>query len=254
MNTRDLLLMGLVLATTLCPQKTEAGENAGGVLLLHAEPTGPASWDEYCGRSGLSDPSEATTEVETLTPHVVWVLAAFPAANTPDMAGLTFGLEYDDALVDIMDWRTCAIFHVATPGWPAPYTGVSLIFDQSKRESMNEVAWFVAYAYDSSPSLLKVGPNPAQSGVFVDTSVPPILDPIADYGSLGFFTQGSTVFPDSGQGGCCVGNSVTYLTEEACADQPDSQFYPDWSIGDDAPCVLPVLESSWGSIKREFME
>jgi hypothetical protein len=55
-----------------------------------------------------------------------------------------------------------------------------------------------AYAYADSSAELSLTPHPTQGGWFVDDSMPPLTDPIAAYGALGFGILGDAPCPGSG--------------------------------------------------------
>jgi len=244
----------LVAFLVLSTGTVSAGPNADGVLLLHVEPAVEGSSFDYCGNLDISSPEDAHTEAESLDPYVVWVLAAFPQPSSPRLNGLTFGIAYDRSQLAVSDWRSCADSQLADGHWPSPYSGISLLFYPPRKDAVTSLAWFLAYSYDSTPTTLEVIPHPVQGGLFADDSIPPEVEPIAGYGKVGFFTSGANVLPADYRGGCCIGNEVSLMTEGQCAGNVGSEFFPDWSTGDDNPCLLPVRRASWGEVKRLYQE
>ena len=79
-----------------------SGPNAGGTLVLHAPVPSIYTTDGgYCGSSGLTDCTGATTRFDSQDPIVVFVLASFFQDAAPRLAGVTFGLEYSDCVAVI---------------------------------------------------------------------------------------------------------------------------------------------------------
>jgi hypothetical protein len=182
-----------------------AGPNAGGTLILHANPSlvftdGVESW---CGMSGLEACSLAVTSVpwENEKRIVFHVLAAFPPGSEPRLKGLSFGVDYDSTRFFLADHGTCADFQIADPRWPRPSTGVGQSWTTARTDLLTEAYWFVGYAYsEQSPdsTVFSVIPHPSQGGVFVDDQEPGLVDSVATYGALGFGTTGSVGCPTSG--------------------------------------------------------
>jgi hypothetical protein len=176
-----------------------AGPNAGGTLILHADPSlvytdGTQSW---CGRTTLTACSLAVTSVpwQNGTPNVFHVLAAFPPESEPRLKGLTFGVDYDSTKFVLMSQGNCADFEIADPRWPRPHSGTGQSWTTAQTGPLTEVYWFVGYAYsEQTPdsTALALIPHPVQGGAFVDDAAPGVVDPISQYGRLGF---GQSSFP-----------------------------------------------------------
>lgn len=192
MRMRFLPLAGLVPFTL----PAQAGPNAGGVLLFHANEN--LIWFEggdYCGQSQLDRCSDADVRVDGTGHAIVHLLAAFPSSSEPRLAGVTVGLEYDASKLTLEHWSMCADYELPTGGggkatWPLPTSGNSIIWSEAQTSDVIELGWFVAYFYTEEPTTLAVGQNPCQGSMFADDGVPSQVDPVADLGSIGFNTDG----------------------------------------------------------------
>ncbi len=183
------------------PPVVMAGPNAGGVLLVHANTslvytTGTTS---YCAQSGLEACSEAVTSVpwDPGTTTVFYVIAAFPDTAQPRLKGLSWGVEWDDAKLVIVDHGSCADFDVADGGWPASGKGIGQSFLDTRTGLLSELYWFAGYAYgdESDSTSFALIPHPLHGGQMVDDAVPAMVDSIAAYGRLGFGNEGHPVCP-----------------------------------------------------------
>lgn len=216
-----LLAVGLIATCSL------AGPNAGGVLVVHA--TSVAYTTEitdythqsgvWCGNDGPAppnqqdcppyDPYEGTIPCNTAaavptmagaadTPRIWYVMAAF-ADDCPRIKALSFGIDYDEEKVVIVNpggFGPCDpanVFAIDVPSiedsepWPASKAAIGLSFSIPLTSKLAELYWFAAYSYDGSPSTITVydATQVNEHGLFQDDSVPPVADPIAGYGVLG---------------------------------------------------------------------
>jgi hypothetical protein len=189
----------LVACFLLVPSLALAGPNAGGTLILHANPSIVFTSDtqNYCGLSALDSCSTAVTSVEwDPGKHVVFhAIAAFPSGSSPRLKGLSFGIDYDPTKFVMAARGTCADFEISDGGWPAPGTGTAQSWTTGTRTGLlTECYWFVGYAYseqegEDSTSVALI-PHPMQHGIFVDDAFPAEVDTIAGYGRLGFGRPG----------------------------------------------------------------
>jgi hypothetical protein len=184
-----VLAVGVLIA-----QAAAAGDNANGVLLLHADPSIVySSGVNYCGLSPVPACSSVVTQVDLprQTPLLVYALAAIPDSSQVRLKGITFGITYDPAKLDIIAHGKCADgMEIADPSWPDPGTGTSLTWSLTEMSHIADVYWFAVTAIGESPSSLSVTAHPTQGGNFADDSVPSQIEPIAEYGSLGFGQAG----------------------------------------------------------------
>ena len=164
---------------------TGCGENAGGVLLLHANPDlAYSTGSEYCGVSDLSDCGLARTTVPIPGEHVFHVIAAFEDPLQPRLRGVTFGIDYDPA-IGLLHFGHCGDFELPDGTWPASGSGTAITWNETQTNALIECYWFAAYAsYD--PGVFSLVPHPIQGALFADDSVPSMPDLIACLGSLGF--------------------------------------------------------------------
>ncbi|MFN8548740.1 MAG: hypothetical protein U0527_12445 [Candidatus Eisenbacteria bacterium] len=213
-----------MLATVLClPLSTAlAGPNAGGTLLLHADPSlvyttgGPG----YCALPSLTNCEDAVVSVAGSATHVIQVIAAFPEGSLPRLTGITFGVQYDEG-VTIVEHGTCGDFLLPDPNWPATGTGAAITWSIPELTQLVPVYWFAAYNYGAPAAAhLELTPHPTQGGSFGDVRVPSILDPITGFGSLGFDAPGVLACPApvTDIGACCLQHHLcTICSAEACA-------------------------------------
>jgi hypothetical protein len=191
-----------------------AGPNAGGVILLHCNEGiefSSSSYD-YCGQSGLSECAEADVRVDRETPAVFYALAAFPESSSPRMISVSFGVNYDPALLALVGHGRCADSEMTDDTWPAPATGAIVFWQTAQTGRLTEFYWFAAYDYAGAQASFQLTPHPWSEGLFCDDSSYGYLDPIADYGTLGFFTDGYLPCPPS--------NPALEVAEGERGDQP----------------------------------
>jgi len=198
------------------------GPNGDGVLLVHCDPL-PVACQEYaCTTHGLARCEDAVVRIEDAQPHYWWVLAAFPEGSAPRLKAVTFGIDYP-AAISLLSASACGDFELAQSGWPASGNGTAISWNAAQTAALTPVYLFSGYNYYApSPAAFALTPHPVQGGDFADDSVPSVLDPIADYGVLGFATAGHRACPaplPTG-GACCFGDGTcARLDPGACAAQ-----------------------------------
>jgi len=181
----------------------QADGNNGGVLVFHTADT------VYCADDGVAgagvdcdenfgdcvDQEDCSGEITALNPTGIsefgavparefYVLAAFPTDSCPRLAGVTFGINYDDANIFITDSGGLGDFELPANNWPSPFTGTAVTWTIAKKAELTEVYWFAAYAYYEA-GLINLSEDPVQGGDFADDSIPPSLTEIAGFGSAG---------------------------------------------------------------------
>lgn len=191
-------------ASTLPSSVCLAGPNAGGTLVLHAaEPffarTIECVWCEneaFCG--GITQCSDADTRVESepLALSVIYIYAAFPEGSSPRMKGVTFGIEYGGAVE--LTPIGCGDLEIPQPDWPASGSGTALTWAVTRTEPFPLLYVMGVYYYYGTGDPIQVcaTEHPTQGGWFGDDSVPAVLDPIADYGCIGFGVDGYLPCPE----------------------------------------------------------
>jgi hypothetical protein len=211
-------VVGVSVVSCLFATSVWGGPNAGGVIIVHTnESLVYSDGNSYCGQSELGDCNDADVRIDDTATHILNVLAAFPAENSPRLAGVVFGIEYDEVHAEILDWDDCgdfALYGAAPDGDPWPSTGsyAAVTWNVGQTDHLVEILWVAIYG-DSEPGSFDLVPGHVSGGAFADDDVPANIDPIADYGRLGFFQDG-------------------YLP---CPSPP-----------------TPVQPSSWGSIKASY--
>ncbi len=184
-----------------------AGPNAGGTLIVSAQEGITYCHDspQYCSAFSLAGCESADTQLTAGRTYVFYVAAAFPCDQSR-MSSVSFAVSIPGDKVAIVDQHSCADQETAAENWPYTGTGTSLTWVNPQRAKLVPVYWFAAYNYVyPDPATFTVVPHPAEGGVFRDDSVPPIVDPIAGYGSLGFGTPGQAPCPEAVLGACCFG-------------------------------------------------
>jgi hypothetical protein len=232
----------MVLAALLClTAGAHAGPNAGGRLFAHdanllmSQTDGSVS---ICGQGNVPTYCEAIdAEIDGATsadPAILKIYAVFPSGSSPRLMGLTWGLVYPADLV-LTSWGMCSSFELNDTNWPASGSGSSVTWDQVQTGLMTAVYWFAGYNYYGTPTMLYLGPNPSQGGVFGDDSVPALLDPIAGYGAMGFDGPGQDCSWAPPLGACCD-RSTGACTMQTEADCPGI-YMGDGTVCDPDPCL-----------------
>jgi hypothetical protein len=177
-----------------------AGPHAGGTLIVHANESivYTDGSNGFCWQSELESCATATSTVSTETsiPIVFYVFAAFPAESNPELIAVSFGIEYDAALLSIVESGHCAEIEQHTDEWPLPGSGLVLMWNQPQHERLLELAWFAGVSQADEPSAFELGEHPTQGGVFIGDWPQTPVDYIADYGALGFGVPGYLPCPD----------------------------------------------------------
>ena len=245
-SPRPFLALTSTLLTFACASPSFAGPNEGGTLIIHANPSLSYCEDvaAYCGQSGLSDCSQAITEHDGDASVVFFMIAAFPSAGSPRLAGVTFGIFYDQTHLTILDSGMCGDFELHTSGWPGPGEGNAVTWNTTQTDHLVEVYWFAAYNEPTpSPGIFTVTDHPVRGGgcCFGDDAVPANLDPILAYGALGFDQPGTLPCPDEDLvGACCLNCGCQMLNEILCTLHGGNFQGPGVSC-DPNPCCPPPV-------------
>ncbi|MCA9726531.1 MAG: hypothetical protein R3E12_14260 [Candidatus Eisenbacteria bacterium] len=282
-------IVALLLA--LIASSASAGPNAGGLLYLAL--AGDVVYTEgtdYCGTATTNDCRNAVTRADGTSasqPAVIHCLAQF-FGNTR-LAGVSFGIDYDDAAVRIVDFRSCGDAETPQGDWPAPGTGTVVHWDVEQGGASVEVYWFAAFAYADGYSMDLI-PHPTEDGYFMTGDDPPIFDPIAYYGRFGFGLDIPHCIYEGEPEACCLpGGLCQFLIAEDCIAQGgepqgpgsvctpmtcvaetgacctaggcvvttatdcDGEYQGDGTDCDPDPCVpVPSIETTWGGVKRTY--
>jgi hypothetical protein len=217
-----------IVLLMLVPRPVEAGVNSGGVLVVHdpglslALTNGSVS---LCGQGTVPtacDDGSLDARIDGANSEataVVWkVYAAFSPSASPRLTALTWGITYPWEIV-LLTQGSCGWLDAPDAGWPASDTGCAVAWSTTQTTRMVPVYWFAGYSYAASASFTLRG-QPSQGGTFCDDSMPPVLDNIAGYGSLGFDRQGSNPRCDGGApSACCFTQVCLVLSPNDCSIQ-----------------------------------
>lgn len=209
--SRWLCPLVLLVVSAIASSRVLAGPNEGGTLILHRNASLVYTSDQaYCGQSGLTSCEVAVVNAPADAESIVvfFAMAAFPDGASPRLKGLAFGIHYDANRLALVDHGPCVGdlnnggAEFPGSGWPADHSGTSLVFQNTQTSALNEVYWFVAYAYSGDPAefQLTAHPDSVLGGVFADDAIPSALDSVTGYGSLGFGTSGYLACPVEGEG------------------------------------------------------
>ncbi|MCB9463883.1 MAG: hypothetical protein H6682_09390 [Candidatus Eisenbacteria bacterium] len=259
MRIRALSFLAFCL---LVPLSTAiAGPNASGVHILHVNDG--LVWSdsgEYCGESGLDACGGADTRVDEVGRSIFFLLAAFPSTASPRLFGTTAGIDYDPSLLIVEAWQTCADFELPSGdsppyygAWPNPNSGNAMTWNTVQTDHLVELGWFAVYRYVDDETIFTTMSSPVAGSFFADDSVPSILDPVVDFGALGFGTDGYLPCPGGPPfGACCFVEHCEISTQEGCEAE-----YGTWNGSDSCepnPCIpTPLLPMSWGKVKEAFV-
>jgi hypothetical protein len=171
------------------PATSWSGPNEGGVVIVHS-PADIVYTDDvdYCGQSGIIRCFEADVRVEGTDIATFFILAAFPEANSPRLAGVTLGIGYSTDDIELVDWGTCGDFQLPTNDWPEPGSGSAVTWLEAQTDHVVEIHWFAAYNASGNPATFDVTEHPSRGGsvIFADDSIPAEIDIAVDHGRLGF--------------------------------------------------------------------
>jgi hypothetical protein len=202
-----------------------AGPNANGTLVVTLADGVVYTSDEasYCG-AGATSCDGAITRVDDTRTYVLNVLAAFPASASPRLAGVTFGVSYNELSTVFVAFAPCGDFELATGGWPGSGEGTAVTFSSAQTSTLADVYWFAGYDYYLG-NTLDLTPHPTQGANFADDDVPSNLDPIADLGSFGFGIDGYLPCPaDDAPGACCFADGSCEVLLAADCDAAGGAF------------------------------
>ena len=236
------MLLALLAAGSLTAPAM-AGQNAGGTLVLHAQPSVVYTHDigSYCSSFALSSCESAVTSVTGSQTYVFFVVAAFPTTSDPALTGLVFGIHYTST-IGIVNAGNCASFELSGSGWPGSDTGTALTWNEPQTAKLTPVYWFAGYNYYApQQGNLSVRAHPTQGGYFADDSIPAILDPIAGFGRLGFNQTGYLPCPGmpSEPGACCFPDGTCSVLDPSLCFDGGGVFQGSNTTCSPNPCPAP---------------
>lgn len=217
------LLRGLVLAGLglLVARAALGVPNEGGVLVLHyARDTAVRGTSlDPCSLPVVRDLDQVVTRVPADgKDHLVIVYAAFPKDSVAQVAGITFGIRYS-ASVTVVSQGACNNSGLEIPEseWPKSDSGVALAISPFYIGNKFPIYWFVLSASGAGYFELTPHPNRKHGGQFGTPERKPRLEPIADYGKIGFDLEGYVPRPGprAVRGVCCM-ELCMYFTKLEC--------------------------------------
>lgn len=296
MTRTALLAVFLLLAAGLAL----AGPNAGGVLLVHDTGLVLSTDPRQAYPSPVPYPceSEIDDEAPLGTPPGgagwVWkIYAASPGNAHPCMKGVAMGATFPgNVFVVEAGPADPSDFSIGYHGWPqSSGGGVAISFARTRTHLMDEIYWLGGHGY-ATPARWVLGPHPIGMTVFVDDSIPPHEDLVADLGAIGFGMPGSTPCPPPHAPlACCfLDHHCEYLQPDECeaaegtvagdaCDPSPCGNFPSGACCYGATCVVqpvalctqqggeprpgmnceanpcvatPIERASWGHIKADF--
>ena len=248
MSTRfssALAVSALICSGALfAPSQALAGPNAGGTLILHSPEIitcfdggalGTPPPCELVAGVPLLDCQSAVTNGQTNQPLYLVVYAAFPAANSPRLQGVTFGIFYSSNSVFVLATEGCGDFELSNQDWPAAGSGTAVTWNTPQLEHLVQIYVFAAYEYYGLDTSFDLIQHPTGGSIFADDSVPSLLDQVEDFGRFGFNNDpGYLPCPPGGDpvGACCIDPNCVCLvrTRTQCDDEGGSY------LGDDTSC------------------
>lgn len=246
---QDRLKFASLVAALLValPETGHAGPNAGGTLILHYRPIALRYWIP-CGLSQITRCEDAVTSgTESDGCAVYFALAAFPTGSSPRLTETSFGITYTSGVFlgcghEGASWARCGDVAALTDSWPASGSGAVITWNTAQTGTLTEVAAFAGYYYSgySSGDSFCLTPHPVLGGTFRDDSNPPLVDPIADFGCLGFGSTPGYLPCPAPVGACCFPSGECALEgQELCLDDGGS-FQGVGTLCEPNPCPPPL--------------
>ncbi|MEZ4648055.1 MAG: hypothetical protein R3E97_04570 [Candidatus Eisenbacteria bacterium] len=137
--------------------------NAGGALIVHANET--VQYEQgaaYCDSSGIVTCGAGINTVASADTLVFHVLAALPNDGGSRLTGVTFGIDYDPALITILDSGSCGDFELAEPAWPDSGTGTAVTWTTAQLDELVDVYWFAIEIEGGGPARFGLTAHPTQ--------------------------------------------------------------------------------------------
>ncbi len=227
------------------------GPHAGGVLIVHHNPDAEYSTGGLCDQADLEDCASALTRTD-LDESIFYVLAAFPSTASPRLIAVDFGIEYSSC-IQILEEGHCGDLEAPDAQWPASGSGTGVGWLETQTDHLVEVHWFLTYIEPGLSGEFAAAYH--APGYFYDDSHPTQQDPIADYGVLGFRTEGYLPCPDGPLGACCFVDGTCMEIDQVECESGGGVFQGPKSSCEPNPCVpVAVQHRTWGAIKHSFRE
>ncbi len=230
------------------------GVNAGGCMVVHTNDLYSYTSDTQCSTpyvQDVGDISEVITRTDLAT-SVLWLLAVFPPASTPRVAGLTCGITYAPNLWVESYWL-CGpdgSVEITGPGWPDSDTQTSIAFTPTVAGDRVFPFYGFLVTNDGGPGAFCTDTNGSE---FLDDSIPPVSDPVLGPGCVHWYEPGppSQCAPPQ-PGACCISTYCFILTQAECNNQGGT-FLQDPPC-DPSPCPQSSVPESGLADERVVLD
>jgi predicted outer membrane repeat protein len=227
----------------------------GGALIVHYAPgvqysLGADACSDFLGQGGIRNCAQQGNRIDGGPSASVWfVLAAWSGEKTWCASQFGFG-HYDPQAFEFADWGACGptgFQEIATPNWPGPNSGTTLLADAGNPWSGNFVPiyWFAGYAEDGV-TVIPLAENPQTGWVgWTDCEQPPQDWSPVCLGAMGINTYGQYCCPPEGEqpppaSACCLEDGSCLLVQEEMCSTLGGAWHPEWDSCDPPPCNQPV--------------
>ncbi len=179
-----------------------AGKNKNGALIVHTNDSYLFSAQTVCSAT-LGDPgtcSAAITRSDKSSGTVVWLLASFLSTASPGVAGIYFGIEYDDLVLDPgVAFKACGpagTLELPDGDWPYSGRGNTVAFG-TPIVGDTLFPFYVFRIDGGAPGAFFGTAVNALAGyaAFIDDSAPPVTDRCSRFGQVHWYEQGSNNCP-----------------------------------------------------------
>ena len=195
----------ITAAFLLCfvfPALALAGKNKNGALVVHTNDSYVYSAGTVCTTT-LGDPgtcSAAVTRSDKSSGTVVWLLASFLSSASPGVAGIYFGIDYDDLALDPgVAFRACGpagTLELPDADWP--YSGRGNTIGFGTPIVGDTLFPFYVFRIDGGAPGAFFGTSVNPFGgyaSFIDDSAPPVTDRCNRFGQVHWYEAGTNNCP-----------------------------------------------------------
>lgn len=187
----------------------------------------------YFGNSGEPECDEVTAQVPAALDEIsiLYVLAVFPPGQEPPLRKVSFGIEYDPALLEILEFGADGSIEEQSFTWPAPGTSIHIRFDSVRWQQSTEAVWFAVRQLTETPAFLEL-----QAGSFGGVVGSDHVEwPIEGFGAFGFGQEGQVDCPSLGT--CCLAREGCRLLAERWCIKEHGEYL---GVGESCANCSPV--------------